>query len=300
VFTSSDGLSWSLRSADHDLVAIARRPSDGLLLAVGSGVARTSTDGGATWALDLLDPSPGGQNYPFLDAVWSPSAGAFVALVQVGANQDAYQSSDGRTWTKVHWVPCYGGLAVSESGRLLATGSSLTGNCIATSDDDGANWTTQTSPAGGRLEKAFWLDGHFVGVGRSGAIATSPDGATWTPRTSGVTATLRGAAASPARLVVVGDGGAIVTSDDGGATWTPRTSGTISSLRRVVWTGDEYLAVGSGGRLVRSADGATWTTQPTPYSTGANAHDLNDIVWLSEGGGRLVLVGDAGLIATSP
>jgi hypothetical protein len=214
VFTSTDGLAWSLRSADHDLVAIARRPSDGVLLVVGSDVARTSSDGGATWVLDLLTPKLL-ENYPFLDVVWSPSASAFIALVQIAANQYGYRSSDGRAWTQIAYVPCYGGLAVSDGGRLLATGSSLTGTCIATSDDDGTTWTPRTPPAGGRVEKAFWLGGQFVGVGRSGAIATSPDGASWTARSSGVTVTLRGAAASAAALVVVGDAGTILSSADG-------------------------------------------------------------------------------------
>jgi hypothetical protein len=299
VFTSSDGLSWTLRSADHDLLAIARRPSDGLLVVVGSDVVRTSGDGGATWALDLPTASLW-ENYPFLDVVWSPSANAFVALVLVGANQDAYRSSDGRTWTKIAWVPCLGGLAVSESGRLLVTGSSLTGACIATSDDDGATWTPRTPPAGGRLEKAFWLGGQFVAVGRSGAIATSSDGASWTARASGVTASLRGAAASPAALVVVGDGGAIVTSTDGGVTWTPRATSSSYALRRVVWTGNGFVAVGGTGRLLRSADGTTWETLPTPYTASPNAHELNDLASIPDGSGRLVLVGDGGLVATSP
>jgi hypothetical protein len=298
VFTSSDGLAWSLRSADHGLVAIARRPSDGLLVVVGSDVARTSADGGATWAIDWLTPELA-QNWPFLDVVWSPSAGAFVALVQVAANQDAYRSIDGRTWTKITWVPCHGGLAVSGSGLLVATGSSLTGACIATSDDDGATWTPRTPPAGGRLEKAFWLGGQFVGVGTSGAIATSPDGVTWTPRPSGVTTTLRGAAASPASLVVVGDSGTLLSSTDGGASWTPRAPGTSSTLRRVVWTGSAFYAVGSAGRLLRSPDGATWTSIPTPYATSPDDHVLNDIAFLPDSGGRLVVVGDGGLVATS-
>jgi len=298
VFTSSDGLAWSLRSADHDLVAIARRPTDGLLVVVGSDVARTSADDGGTWALDLLSASLS-ENYPFIDVVWSPAAD-FMALVQVGLNQYAYRSSDGRGWTQVAYVPCYGGLAVSESGRLLATGSSLSGNCIATSDDDGATWTPRTPPAGGRLEKAFWLGGQFVAVGRSGAIATSPDGASWTSRASGVTTTLRGAAASLTTLVVVGDAGVVLTSADGGATWTPRASGTTYALRRVVWTGSEFLAVGGTGRLLRSANGTTWTTQPTPYTASPNDFALNDLAWIPGGAGRLVLVGDGGLVATSP
>lgn len=298
VFTSSDGLDWSLRSADHDLVAIARRPADGRLVVVGSDVARSSADGGETWNLDLLTASLW-ENYPFLDAVWSPTAD-FVALVQLGANQYAYRSSDGRAWTQVAYVPCHGGLAVSESGRLLATGSSLSGSCVATSDDDGATWAPRTPPAGGRLEKAFWLGDQFVAVGPSGALATSPDGASWTSRSSGVTTVLRGAARSPATLVVVGDAGVILTSADGGATWTPRASGTTYPLRRVTWTGSEFFAVGGSGRLLRSPDGAAWTTQPTPYTASPSDFALNDLAWIPEGGGRLVLVGDGGLVATSP
>jgi photosystem II stability/assembly factor-like uncharacterized protein len=297
VFTSSDGLAWAMRAADHDLVAIARRPSDGLLLAVGSNTARTSSDGGATWTLDWLSANLA-ENYPFQDAVWSPSAGAFFAQVLVAANQLAYRSNDGRTWTPLGSVPCLGGLAVSDAGLLLATGSSLTGACVATSPD-GTTWTTGTAPAGGALRKAFWLGGQFLAVGSSGALATSTDGLAWTSRVSGVTATLRGAAASTTTLVVVGDGGTILTSGDGGTGWTPRSSGTTAPLRRVLWTGSEFLAVGSAGRLLRSPDGVAWTNQPTPYSTGANAFALNDLAWIPVAGGRLVLIGSGGLIATS-
>ena len=152
---------------------------------------------------------------------WSPSAAAFVALVQVGANQDAYRSVDGRDWTRVGSVPCCGGLAVSDAGLLVATGSSLTGACVATSDDDGASWT-------------------------------------------------------------------------------PRASGTTFPLRRVAWTGGEFLAVGGTGRLLRSPDGVAWTTLPTPWTASPNAFDLNDIAALPGAGGRLLLVGSGGLVATSP
>jgi len=100
--------------------------------------------------------------------------------------------------------------------------------------------------------------------------------------------------------VVVGDAGVVLTSADGGATWTPRASGTTYALRRVVWTGSEFLAVGGTGRLLRSANGTTWTTQPTPYTASPNDFALNDLAWIPGGAGRLVLVGDGGLVATSP
>jgi len=98
---------------------------------------------------------------------------------------------------------------------------------------------------------------------------------------------------------VVGDGGTILTSPDG-ATWTPRTSGTTYPLRRVTWTGSVFLAVGSTGRLLRSPDGVAWTTLPTPWTASPNDFALNDIVALPGPGGRLVLVGSGGLMATSP
>lgn len=297
VYTSTDGLSWAMRAADHALVALARRPADGLLVAVGSNTARTSSDAGATWSLDWLSPDLA-KNYPFLDLVWSPSADAFVALVQVAANQDAWSSTDGRTWARVGGVPCHGGLAVSPAGLLLVTGSSLAGSCVATSPD-GATWTPGTPPAGAQLRKAFWIGGRFLAVGSSGALASSPDGAAWTPLASGVSATLRGAAASPTTQVVVGDSGTILSSADGGLTWTPRASGTTAALRRVVWNGAEFLAVGSAGRLLRSPDGISWISQPTPFGTSPNAHDLNEILFVAGGGGRLVLAGSAGLVATS-
>ncbi len=68
---------------------------------------------------------------------------------------------------------------------------------------------------------------------------------------------------------------------------------------RVVWTGSEFLAVGGTGRLLKSADGTTWTNQPTPYTASPNAYDLNDLASIPDSG-RLVLIGDGGLVATSP
>jgi hypothetical protein len=199
IFASADGLSWSMRAADHEMKALARRPSDGLLLAAGSDSVRTSSDGGATWRIDWLTTTLA-ENYPILDVVWSPSAAAFIALVQVAANQYAYTSSDGRSFTRLGPVPCQGGLAVSPDGLLLVAGTSLVGACVATSPD-GATWTPGTPPAGGLLRKAYWTGTQFLAVGSGGALATSTDGASWTPRTSGVTVALGGAAASATTLV---------------------------------------------------------------------------------------------------
>jgi len=77
-------------------------------------------------------------------------------------------------------------------------------------------------------------------------------------------------------------------------------SGTTSPLRRVAWTGSEFLVVGGAGRLLRSEDGVAWTTLPTPWTATPDAYELNDLVALPGPGGKLVLVGSSGLVATSP
>jgi photosystem II stability/assembly factor-like uncharacterized protein len=232
------------------------------------------------------------ENYPFLDVVWSPSAGGFVALVQVAANQYSYQSTDGRTWTQLHWTPCLGRLAASDA-LLINVGTSLTGPCLATSTD-GVTWTNQTVPSGMSLRRAFWTGDQFVAVGASGGLATSPDGVAWTPRDTGLTTGLEAVAASGARLVAVGDSGKILTSDDRGATWTPQSSPAVYTLHQVRWTGSEFYAVGEGGTVLRSQDGAQWTRTPASFT-----ESLNDFAWLADQN-RLVLVGDDGLTLTSP
>ncbi|HEU0204406.1 MAG TPA: hypothetical protein VFR86_28690, partial [Burkholderiaceae bacterium] len=275
----------------HPLTALARSPADGRIVAAGtSHVLRTSTDNGASWQLGMLGTFT--ENYPFLDLVWSPSANAFIGHVMIGANQYAYRSSDGASWTRLGDMPCYGALAASPA-RMVNVGSSLVGACAATSVD-GVTWSAVTPPSSTILKGVFWTGSQFIAVGSSGAIATSADGLAWTAQASGVTATLHGAASSPTMIVVVGSNGTILTSGDGGVTWIPRSSGTTSTLRRAVFTGAEFFVVGTGGRLLRSSDGLVWSSQATSWTT-----ELNNILWLPDVS-RLVLVGQHGLTALSP
>lgn len=92
----------------------------------------------------------------------------------------------------------------------------------------------------------------------------------------------------------MGEEGTILSSSDGGASWDHQPSGTTASLARVTWTGREFYAVGGGATLLRSTNGITWAQITTPFD-----QRLGDALWL-EDLGRLVLVGDGGLTATSP
>ena len=93
-----------------------------------------------------------------------------------------------------------------------------------------------------------------------------------------------------------------MTSDDNGVSWSQQSSGTTYRLNSVAWTGAEFVAVGINGKVFRSTDGLTWNEQPTPYNDvlfGSDYFHLNSILWTGSAG-RLVVVGDRGLVATSP
>lgn len=299
VYTSPNAVNWSLRASEQELRAVTRRPSDGRLVAVAtSKVSIVSVDDGVTWQFGGLDTMTGNL---FLDVEWFEPLNAFVALVQVGANEDIYTSTDGLAWTELGNAPLNGRLGSSDT-RLVSVGWDLVDEGISTSTD-GVTWTdVYTSTADKSLQEVFWSGSQFIAVGESGAIVTSTDGTSWTARTSGVTETLYGAAASPSHLVAVGASGTVVASADNGVTWTQQSSGTTYSLYSVAWTGAEFVAVGSNGRVVRSTDALNWSLQPTPYTDvlfGSDPFHLKSIVWTGNND-RLVTIGTRGLVATSP
>jgi len=300
IYTSPDATTWTVKSTYQKLTALARSTADGRLAAIGQTTGSlASIDGGLTWQYGGLTSLSGNL---FLDLEWFPATGAFFASVQEGANRGIYSSTDGLAWTRV------ANLSFEKIGAsptmLVNVGASSLGGGIASSPD-GVNWTLRTSPTANFLQDVYWTGSQFVAVGASGTIITSADGMSWALRTSsatsGINAVLRGAASSPSLLVVVGDGGTILTSDSG-ISWVQRSSSTLFPLRRVTWTGTEFVAVGGDGIVVRSPNGIDWSTQATPYTNplfGSDPYNLNDLVWTGSSG-RVVAVGDRGLVTTSP
>ncbi len=173
-------------------------------------------------------------------------------------------------------------------------------------------------------------------VGQAGTLLTTSDGgATWIEAALGTTETLRGVAvAEQGTAYAVGDAGiffrsvdhghhwqalpagpvawtAVATRDDGGAAlltaidgslW--RFDGTTAAATRV-YAGDGTslnavaldgpgmvaIAVGDNGLMIESRDGGlTWNR--LPLGTTRSLRDL----WLLQGAGRVVAVGEAGVI----
>lgn len=293
VYASADGSNWALRSSDQIFRSIARSPSDGRLVAIGlSDHSVASTDNGLTWEYGGID------NNLFIDVMWSDVTDSFVGLVQIGANVGIYTSPDGLIWTEISSVGSNKGIASSPT-LMVAVGGGVSSGYIQTSPD-GINWTTRTNSATAAIKDAIWTGSQFLACGSSGNVLTSPDGINWTTRDSGVTTSLNSVVATPSLLVIVGSDGTIITSDNGGVSWTQQVTGTFSTLNAVEWTGSEFVAVGNNGKVFRSLDGMLWSEEETPYNSvlfGADPYHLNDVIWA---GDHLVVIGDRGLIATSP
>jgi len=298
IYSSPDGLTWSLKSTYEAIASIARNPSTGLLVALtNTDKSMASADNGVTWAYGgITVASTSGF---FSDVTWSPGLSAFVA----NSGQGLYSSTDGLNWTQLgtYGNVCYG--KVKASTTLLVTGCTVNSGSVYSSTN-GVTWIKATTyPSTQGVIDVFWTGTQWVALGNGGDISTSPDALTWVLQASGTTQPLYGLASSPSIMVVVGAGGTVLTSTNNGVTWTPQANPSGSTpLNRVVWTGTQFVAVGSSGFEMTSTDGINWVAQPTPYTYtsvlfGSDPYNLNDILWT---GTSLVMVGTRGLVATSP
>ena len=181
------------------------------------------------------------------------------------------------------------------------------------------------------LRDVTWTGAQLVAVGEEGAVATSPDGAAWTPRTAPTGDSFTAVGSSPALVVATtfpysGSQSALLTTPDG-VTWTSRAPG-FAPFNRVIHAGERFVGVGFYSAAT-SADGVDWTTisdvpgipnaiVPTGgeyVATGSDRNGArevftssdglswalrNDLASIPDGSGRLVLIGDGGLVATSP
>lgn len=159
--------------------------------------------------------------------------------------------------------------AIAHSGaawpyRWVIAGEDSGNSKLATSDDDGDNWTIQTTPFGANYIQSVASNGSdlWVAVGENGTLATSPDAVTWTARTSSFsTSDIYEVIWANNLWVACGQSGKVATSTDG-ITWTQRTSGNTSILRGADYGAGTY-AVGGQNSFITSTDGITWTARTT-------------------------------------
>ena len=317
--TASD-LAWTLVDEPEpggfgpiaDIVAIP-----GTVVAVGAGgaagdrgIARSSSDGGATWA---SEPLPGTARTIGRSTAW----GDRVLTLGDGDGDCAHPSvtsilirDAAGAWKAAPFDPllCAGGIAqaatAGEHAVILGTGAGDV--AFAWSSDDGLTWTDRSKPFEGRLPQGVAADGTgFIafGVGPGAAwSARSADGTAWdepVPLPGLAEGSIIG---NPVVLggevvVFVGDpSGAIgMLRPDGGGGWRSElTNGlTRETLGRIVAVGDGLVALGggeTGPAAWISSDGISWSPLALPVEATESGVD-GAINGATIADGRAYLVG---------
>lgn len=141
----------------------------------------------------------------------------------------------------------------------------------------------------------------LVAVGDRGVILTSVDGKTWKQSPSPVDVLLNAVYFADDRTGwAVGHDASIIHTQDAGATWSVQNYAAADNrpFMDVLFLDPRHgMAVGAYGLFKTTQDGgSTWTDFSDPAFSENNPH-LNGLTRLNDG--SLLLVGEAGLVATS-
>lgn len=298
VYTSSDGVNWTLRANNSITYSsiiyqngayLGVRPSGyinrstnaitwtqvqlstsnwrnvayggGLYAVCGyqSNAVRTSTDG-ITWSAIITLPNTGYHRGI------AYGNGRFVIVREDSA--EVKYSTDGVTWTSASTVlPFSGGMDIEFNGSVFcAVSGTGFGSAYST---DGVTWfSTQATKY--KFSKNSTV---LTCAAAGGRVNVSTDGLTWSVKQTSTTNILYATASSDNMYIAVGAGGAITYSTDLN-TWANATSGTIqilwsagyfpgSYLINNVWYNGIFIATGGSGVIRYSADGITWYTATT-------------------------------------
>ena len=322
IATSEDGVSWTPRESwtTGFLSGVTHGP-DGFLAVGQSGPVIMSPDG-EEW--QQVYPEPGEGLKDILH-----DGERFVA---VGEKGTLMNSIDGAQWTRslvgaetLHAIILHadvGYLAAGAAGTLLWS-------------DDLVNWETRTTGVSQDLYDLIRGGGLYLLVGEGGTLLTSVDGASWDEQFSRTSNDLLAAAYGDGLFMVVGKGGIVRTSEDGMAWQVKGAPGDGGEdLHSVVHDGQRFLVGGEGG-LYASPDGDDWTLVETGLgplrsllvegtlrmAAGGTEESANGAMirsqaalggWIPEptpatpvlnalayGGGKLVAVGERGVILRS-
>lgn len=279
LLSSWEGSSWSaaVKPASHPaIIDVMWTPAQNQFLVRLAGTGRLHADsGGGNWTLSYYTSFPSGHE--FMKYV-RDEAGTFHLL----GSAERIES----TPTNSYWVRKSGnveggsvlgirGYTVNDIARfgskLVAVG---TDGYIATSTDDGNQWTYRHRSLAQDLEGADYLRDRFVVVGDRATLLSSTDGGVWTKH--------RTDPASIGRLTTVAWNGtmAVALGDSGEAyystdlwNWTKSLAPPAKSIIKVIWAGERFIGVGPSGAAAFSTDGMNWT------SSFIGTGDFHDLAW---------------------
>lgn len=186
VMTSSDGVTWTIRTSAADNNWISVTYGSSLFVAVANNEPSPAGD-------LLVMTSPTGVTWTIRQTpvnTWRAVTygnNLFVAVADSGTGDRVMTSSDGITWTTRTSAADNDWAGITYGNSLfVAVAASGTGNRVMTSPD-GITWTIRTSAVDNEWQAVAYAEEKFVAVaniGTSDRIMISEDGITWEAKTS--------------------------------------------------------------------------------------------------------------------
>jgi hypothetical protein len=271
IWRSTDRETWTVEKSGTTDALAGIAEGNGVLVTVGAAgrILRSSTPG--VWTIEQSGVSVDLESIAY-------GGGIFVA---VGRGGRVVLSADGRKWTvwttgvsrNLHDVTWDGAsfIVVGDAGTAL---SAAPFGVFAPLPN-----TPETSTHFDRIAKGS--NGSFIGPG---FFQSNSSVWTWLGDRN-----FNDVAAGAGVFVGVSDSGMISASDDG-VQWSPVLTTSLENFRSVTWTGVEFIAITDSGRLAFSSNGYRWKMLGFFRQYGSGCWD----------GSQYVIVGDGGIITTSP
>lgn len=189
--------------------------------------------------------------------------------------------------------------AFATTSILLGTGQAASAADLA----DSAPISAEIAPkaVAAQMNDLAVAGSTLVAVGDRGVVLTSADGKTWKQSPSPVDVLLNAVYFADDKTGwAVGHDASIIHTRDGGATWSVQNYAAADNrpfMDVLFLDAQRGMAIGAYGLFKTTQDGgSTWTDFSDPAFSESNPH-LNGLTRLSDG--SLLLVGEAGLVATS-
>lgn len=259
-----------LVEANGDQLIVRKRPGMFDLGSVGAGASQVL----AAWqgklvgvAGDLITSSivVSGQGISESFHTFTPgeiimsiaTSGDYAVAVDNGRN--VYQSTNsGGSWsfsTNTLYLHTVNGTVAAGNGLFVICIPGISTNDVLYSTDNGANWTSATSGAGGVAKTLWFAGGVFFIVGLNGLLYTSTNGISWTNRSIVTTDDFYGVAYGAGKWVI-GTNQNFVYTATSLASWTQHATPAPIA---VIAYGNGLFVGTDGADFYKSSNGSTWT-----------------------------------------
>jgi hypothetical protein len=264
IYTSSDGLNWTLCYSDNNGWGLTLTYSGGRFVGVGGWETAVSTNG-TNWAVSLLPVQYAYNGEGGLPSDMTYGNGVYVEVGSLNGVGSIITSPDGSTWTPRTSSPALGGPIASVTYGLLrfvAVENNDGYEYTSTLPSLGTTWTRRSIPGGNKISYA---NGLFIVPLNNKTNLISVDGINWSLNYTGLTNML-----------------GVVTYGNG---------------LFMAQCGISY----SGSYLATSTDGTNWIqyARPLPNSWTSSFDFPDPDVSLATDGTRLVTVGAVNTNAVS-